>query len=228
MSPCLETPVRNAFGVADAAGRPCYGMASGLVGSHVLLTTLVSEMPLLYASSPLLPLHLHNLHKQREGRTARGVGSVGEAELRGGLCPIAFGHVERQTRQYEGSSCHSRLWWLHAETPLRHAERQRKDPTPPLRLRSQAEYRHNRNKAESLSTLEVHWSKTLAWLFINQLSLANCLLRWTAQACGTLQHQPQDSKTVDIMQLKIHAALTSDKAVCYCNFLNIIIFPFQS
>lgn len=47
--------------------------------------------------------------------------------------------------------------------------------------------RHYGNKAESLSTLEVHWSKTMAWLFINQLSLANCLLRWAARGCDTLQ-----------------------------------------
>lgn len=47
-------------------------MPGGLVDAHVLLTTLLSEMPLLYASSPLLPLHLHNLHKQREGEDSRG------------------------------------------------------------------------------------------------------------------------------------------------------------
>ena len=140
------------------------------------------------------PLHLHNLQKHREGRTAGGWVGRGGGWATGSSRPIAFGHVERQIRRYEGSSCHSGLWWLHAETPLRHADRQWKDPTPPLHLRSQAEYGCNRNKAESLSTLEVHWSKTMAWLFINQLSLANCLLRWTAQARGTLQHQPQDRK----------------------------------
>lgn len=35
----------------------------------------------------------------------------------------------------------------------------------------------NRKWAESLCTLEVHWS--VARLFINQLSFANCRLRWT-------------------------------------------------
>lgn len=79
-----------------------------------------------------------------------------------------------------GGSCHSGLWWLHAEMPLQHADRQQKDPTPPFAAR--AKYRRNRNKAESLCTLEVHWSKTMAWLFINQLSLAKCLLRWRAKS----------------------------------------------
>lgn len=58
------------------------GMPGGLVDAHVLLTTLVSEMPRLYASSPLLPLHVHNLHKQREGEDSRGaIGLGGGAEL---------------------------------------------------------------------------------------------------------------------------------------------------
>lgn len=210
-------------------GQTKAGMPDRLVHLHVLLTTLVSEMSLLYASSLLLPMHLHNLQKQREGRTAGkgwrcvGVSRVGGSAT-GSLRPIAFGHVERQIRQYEGSSCHSGLWWLHAETPLWHADRQWKDPIPPLHLWSQAEYRRNRNKAESLSTLAVHWSKTMAWLFINQLSLANCLLRWTAQACGALLHQPQDIKTVVIIQLKIHVALTPGQAICECNFVVPYIF----
>lgn len=71
----VETTVKNAFDVADAAGRAVQGMPGGLVDAHVLLTTLLSEMPLLYASSPLLPLHLHNLHEQREGEDSRGGGS---------------------------------------------------------------------------------------------------------------------------------------------------------
>lgn len=70
----LKTPVKNAFGVAETVGQTKEGMPDGLVHSHVLLTTLVSEMSLLYASSPLLPMHLHNLQKQREGRTAGGGG----------------------------------------------------------------------------------------------------------------------------------------------------------
>lgn len=40
--------------------------------------------------------------------------------------------------------------------PYKHADRRWKEPTPPPHLRSQVQYRHNRNKAESLSTLEVH------------------------------------------------------------------------
>lgn len=72
----LETPVKNAFNVTYAVGQTRLGMPVGLVDSHVMLTTLVSEMALLYASSLLLPLHLHNLHKQREGRTEGGLGCV--------------------------------------------------------------------------------------------------------------------------------------------------------
>lgn len=70
----LETPVKNAFGVVDATGR-LYCTRHGRQASRLacaFLTTLVYEMPQLCASSLLLPLHLHNLHKQREGRTAGG------------------------------------------------------------------------------------------------------------------------------------------------------------
>lgn len=92
--------------------------------------------------------------------------------------------------------------------PYKHADRRWKEPTPPPHLRSQVQYRHNRNKAESLSTLEVHWSTTMAWLFINQLSFANCLLRWTERVC--VAHcciSLKTAKLFDIIQLKMEYML---------------------
>lgn len=183
----LETPVKNAFGVADVVGRRCC--------SHVLLTTLVSKMPLLYASSLLLLLYLHNLHKQKEGRTVGGGLEEGSVELQGAHVQLVWPCGETNTAVWRvgGGGC------LHATAgfddymlrcPYNMLIDSRK--TPPL-LCSWAKYRRNRNKAESLSTLEVHWSKTMAWLFINQLSLAKCLLRWTAQAWGAASASRQQN-----------------------------------
>lgn len=162
-SPCLarllwKPQVKNAFGVADAAGQTVLGIHARRASRLACVARNPGEMPLLYHHrSPCT--YIIYTSKGREGEAAGGGWGY---RATGSSRPIAFGHVERQIWQYEGSSCHSGLWWLHAETPLRHADRQGKDPTLPLHLRSQAEYRRNRNKAESLSTLEVHWSKTLA------------------------------------------------------------------
>lgn len=131
------------------------------------------------------PLHLHNLHLQREGRTAGG-GWVLQGG--GGWEGATASHV--QLRLAMRGDKYGSMRGAHATAGFDDYTTRRRydtlidseaDPTPPRHLRSHAEYRRNRNRAESLCTLEVHWSKTVAWLFINQLSLANCLLRWTAQ-----------------------------------------------
>lgn len=139
---------------------------------------------------------------KREGRTVGGRVKRGKAMSYREHTSNWFDHVGRRIQRYEGwgggGVCvHATVGFdgYMLRCPYNMLIDSRK--TPPL-LCSQGKYRRNRNKAESLSTLEVHWSKTMAWLFINQLSLAKCLLRWRAKACGTLQHQPQDSKTVDI------------------------------
>lgn len=108
----LETPVKNAFGAADAAAQTT--LAAPARARRLSLSLSLAEMPRLYASSPPLPLHLHNLHLLREGRTAGGGlgfagGELGVGGSYGESRPIAFGHAERQIWQYEGSSCHSGL-----------------------------------------------------------------------------------------------------------------------
>lgn len=78
-SPCLarllwKPRVKNAFGVADAAGQTVLGMHAMRASRLACVVGNPGKMPLLYASSPPLPLHLHNLHKQREGRGSGGWG----------------------------------------------------------------------------------------------------------------------------------------------------------
>lgn len=143
-------------------------------------------------------MHLHNLRRQRDGEGRWGKPREAHIQL----------HLAKR-RDKDGSlnGAHAAAGFddYTLRRSYKHADRRWKEPTPPPHLRSQVQYRHNRNKAESLSTLEVRWSTTMAWLFINQLSFANCLLRWSV--CGALLHQPQDSKTVDIIQLKMEYML---------------------
>lgn len=83
-------------------------------------------------------------------------GSWGWGEATGSSHPIAFGRVERQIWQYERAHATAGFDDYTLRRPYKHADRRWKEPTPPPHLRSQVQYRHNRNKAESLSTLEVH------------------------------------------------------------------------
>lgn len=147
----LETPVKNAFGVIDAAGRTCESMADGLVGSHVLLTTRVTEMPPLYASSLLPSLHLHNLHKQREVRRVGGGGGepVDEAELRGAHVQLRLAMWRDKQGSMRGAHATAGFDDDMLRRPYDMLVDIRKTPLLLLRLRSQAEYRRNRKKAES-------------------------------------------------------------------------------
>lgn len=137
----VETPVKNAFSAADGVGQPIPAIPGRLV-----LRGGATTVP------PLPPLHLHNLHRQRDGGLQQG-----RAGGRGG------GHIHLHLAMWRDK--YGSMSGAHATAsfddytlrrPYKHADRRWKEPTPPLHLRSQVQYRHNRNKAESLSTLEEH------------------------------------------------------------------------
>lgn len=111
----VETPVKNAFSAADGAGQPipaipgrlvlCAAASPGILRCHYCTITAADPSPkctyIIYAGNGM--------------RNAEG-GQVGEAT--GNSHPIAFGRAERQRWQSVRDSCHSGLWWLHAETLL--------------------------------------------------------------------------------------------------------------
>lgn len=190
----VETPVKNAFSAADGVEQPIPAIPGRLV-----LCTACNPAT---APLPPHPRHLHNLHRQRDGDCREGkLGGGGYRKLTSNcIWPCGETNMAVWVEPMPQRALMTTRW----DAPTNMLIDGGKGPTPPPHLRSQVQYRHNRNKAESLSTLEVHWSTTVACLFINQLSFANCLLRWTAQVC--VAHcciSLKTEKLFDIIQLKM-------------------------